>query len=125
LLCYFLRCDGYLSPPTQPKPPIRHLSLARLNGFGVCGTEFLIGYPHQCRSFSPKTTKRMGAITACNLYREGRHSIEYNFIFVMPQYGMAPAKNARTNRINLTIIRPRCRDRRIGARLVSGPANPQ
>jgi hypothetical protein len=54
---------------------------ARLYGFSVCSAELLISYPHQCRSFSPKTTKRMDAITACDLYRDGRHSVEYNFIF--------------------------------------------
>ena len=53
---------------------------ARLYGLGVCSAGFLISYPHQCRSFSRKTTKRMGTIAACDLYREGRHSAGYNFI---------------------------------------------
>jgi len=114
LLCYFTRCDGYLSPSTQPKPRSGDLSPvqcnkrpvfasgqadtgARLNGFGVCGTEFLIGYPHQCRSFSPKTTKRMDAITACNLYRDGRHSVEYDFIFDHASIWHGSRKNARTD----------------------------
>jgi hypothetical protein len=46
-----------------------------------CGVEFLVSYPHQRRSFGPKTTKRMGAIAAGDLDRDGRHSVEHNFIF--------------------------------------------
>ena len=137
LLCYFMRCDGYRSPPTQPKPRSNWAGLSpvqcnkravfasaqadtsvRLYGFSVCSAEFLISYPHQCGSFSPKTTKRMDAITACDLYRDGRHSVEYNFIFGHASIWHGFRKNARTNRIILTIIRPRCRDRQRGARLV-------
>jgi hypothetical protein len=53
---------------------------ARLYGLGVCSAEFLISYPHQCRSFSRKATKPMGTIAACDLDREGRHSVGYNSI---------------------------------------------
>ena len=80
-----LRMRGGLSPVQCDKRAVfasaQADTSARLYGFGVCSAEFLISYPHQCRSFSPKTTKRMGAIAACDLYREGRHSVEYNFIF--------------------------------------------
>src|SRR5690242_21076828 len=74
---------GGLSPVQGDKPAVfataQPDTTARLYGLGVCSAEFLISYPHQCRSFSRKTTKRMGAIAACDLYREGRHSIGYNF----------------------------------------------
>ena len=126
-----MRCDGYLSPPTQPKPrsmaPIALMQQARglrfrAGGYKrsslrlhVCSAEFLISYPYQCGSFSPKTTKRMGAIAACDLYRDGRHSVEYNFIFGHVSIWHGFHKNARTNRIILTIARPRCRDGQRGA----------
>ena len=75
---------GGLSPVQGDKPAVfataQPYTTAHLYGLGVCSAEFLISYPHQCRSFSRKTTKRMGAIAACDLYREGRHSIGYNFI---------------------------------------------
>ena len=52
----------------------------RCHGLGICSAEFLISYPHQGRSLGPKTTKRMGAIAACDLHRERRHSVKYDFI---------------------------------------------
>ena len=53
----------------------------RCHGLGICSAEFLISYPHQGRSLGPKTTKRMGAIAACDLHRERRHSVKYDFVF--------------------------------------------
>ena len=98
--CYFMRCDGYPIPANATKTSIKWAGLSPvqcnkravfasaqadtsvcLYGFSVCSAEFLVGYPHQCGSFSPKTTKRKDAITACDLYSDGRHSVEYNFIF--------------------------------------------
>jgi hypothetical protein len=55
------------------------LHLLLLAGF-TGAPEFLISYPHQGRSLGPKTTKRMGAIGACDLHRERRHSVKYDFI---------------------------------------------
>ena len=52
----------------------------RCHGLGICSAEFLISYPHQGRSLGPKTTKRMGAIAACDLHRERRHSVKYDFV---------------------------------------------
>ena len=52
----------------------------RCHGLGICSAEFLISYPHQGRSLGPKTTKRMGAIGACDLHRERRHSVKYDFV---------------------------------------------
>ena len=124
LLCYFMRCDGYLSPPTQPKPrsstcnkrAVFASAQADTSGRFYGFTEFLISYPYQCGSFSPKTTKRMGAIAACDLHRDGRHSVEYNFIFGHLSIWHGFHKNARANRIILTIARPQCRDGQRGGR---------
>jgi hypothetical protein len=55
------------------------LHLLLLAGF-TGAPKFLISYPHQGRSLGPKTTKRMGAIAACDLHRERRHSVKYDFV---------------------------------------------
>ena len=92
---------GGLSPVQGDKPAVfataQPYTTAHLYGLGVCSAEFLISYPHQCRSFSRKTTKRMGAIAACDLYRESWDSIEYNFIFGHASIWHGSRKNARTD----------------------------
>ena len=82
----------------------------------TASAEFLISYPYQCGSFSPKTTKRMGAIAACDLHRDRPALRRYNFIFGHISIWHGFHKNARANRTILTIARPRCRDGQRGGR---------
>jgi hypothetical protein len=68
----------------------------RRYGFSVCSAEFLISYPHQCRSLGAKATERMGTIAAYGLHRDGRHSVEYNFIFGHTSIWHSSGKDAST-----------------------------
>jgi hypothetical protein len=57
----------------------------------------LISYPYECRSFGPKTTKRMGAVAECDFYRDGRHSIENDFEFGHASIWYGAGNNASGN----------------------------
>src|SRR5438067_213954 len=69
-------------------------SSARRQDVSVCSAEFLFRYPHQCGCFGPEPTNRLGSVAACDLHREGRNSVEYNFVFHGVSIWHGACKNA-------------------------------